>query len=78
MVEQFKLIDSRVGVEARGDPEFGDVALLGKVVFTLSYDGHSARLAMSALRNRGLEAYCVMGGVEEWVRLGLEPFGQLK
>ncbi|KAG8721142.1 hypothetical protein FRC08_015440 [Ceratobasidium sp. 394] len=75
MVEQFKFIDSRIGVEAKDDIEFGDKVLGGKVVFTLGYDGHSARLAMSVLRNRGLEAYCVMGEVEEWERMGLAPFG---
>ncbi|KAG8740676.1 hypothetical protein FRC10_004054 [Ceratobasidium sp. 414] len=75
MVDQFKLIDSRIGAEAKNDTEFGDEVLGGKVVFTLGYDGHSARLAMGVLRNRGLEAYCVMGGVEEWERIGLAPFG---
>ncbi|KAG8794545.1 hypothetical protein FRC12_023754 [Ceratobasidium sp. 428] len=75
MVEQFKLIDSRIGVDAKEDTEFGDQVLGGKVVFTFGYDGHSARLAMSVLRNRGLEAYCVMGGSEEWEKAGLAPFG---
>ncbi|KAG8722271.1 hypothetical protein FRC08_004896 [Ceratobasidium sp. 394] len=75
MVEQFKFIDSRIGAEAKDDIEFGDEVLGGKVVFMLGYDGHSARLAMSVLKNRGLEAYCVMGGVVEWERVGLAPFG---
>ncbi|KAG8796383.1 hypothetical protein FRC12_024559 [Ceratobasidium sp. 428] len=77
MVDQFKLLDARLGSDARDDPEFGDHVLggEGKVVFVFGYDGHSARLVMSVLRNRGLEAYCVMGGLEEWEKLGLTPFG---
>ncbi|KDN42442.1 hypothetical protein RSAG8_06759, partial [Rhizoctonia solani AG-8 WAC10335] len=72
MVELFKKIEEMVGFGASNDLVKG---LDGKVVFTLGYDGHVARLAMSVLRNRGLEAYCVMGGVEEWERLKLAPFG---
>ncbi|KAG9126243.1 hypothetical protein FRC07_004297 [Ceratobasidium sp. 392] len=75
MVEQFKLIDSRIGIDAKDDSEFGNSVLGGKVIFTFGYDGHSARPATSVLRNRGLEAYCVMGGVEEWEKAGLAPFG---
>ncbi|CAE6491083.1 unnamed protein product [Rhizoctonia solani] len=72
MVEIFKEIDGRVGLGASNDLVR---CLDGKVVFTLGYDGHIARLAMSVLRNRGLEAYCIMGGVEEWETLSLAPFG---
>ncbi|QRV85629.1 cysteine synthase [Ceratobasidium sp. AG-Ba] len=77
MVETFKLVDSAIGLEAKNDPKYGDDVLAGehKVVFTLGYDGHMARLAMSVLRNRGLEAYCIMGGVEVWEKDGLGPFG---
>ncbi|KAJ7835561.1 tryptophan synthase beta subunit-like PLP-dependent enzyme [Mycena olivaceomarginata] len=65
MCEQFALLDARLGVD---DAEFGvrSGALDGRVVLTLSYTGHVARLAMSILRNRGVVAHCVMGGVEAW------------
>ncbi|CAE6444884.1 unnamed protein product [Rhizoctonia solani] len=72
MVELFKKMDGEIGLGATGELVS---RLDGKVVFTLGYDGHVARLAMSVLRNRGLEVYCVMGGVEEWERLRLAPFG---
>jgi cysteine synthase A len=65
MCEQFALLDARLGAD---DAEFGvrSGALDGRVVLTLSYTGHVARLAMSILRNRGVVAHCVMGGVEAW------------
>ncbi|KAJ6577922.1 tryptophan synthase beta subunit-like PLP-dependent enzyme [Mycena capillaripes] len=70
MVKQFTLLDERLGTK---DAEFGagSAALEGKVVLTLSYKGHVGRLAMSILRNRGLVAHCVMGGVEAWEQGGL-------
>ncbi|KAJ7122549.1 tryptophan synthase beta subunit-like PLP-dependent enzyme [Mycena crocata] len=69
MVWQFGLLDTRL---AATDAEFGaSSALQGKVVLTLSYKGHVGRLAMSILRNRGLVAHCVMGGVEAWEDSGL-------
>ncbi|KAG8731317.1 hypothetical protein FRC11_004512 [Ceratobasidium sp. 423] len=71
MVELFKKIDGEIGLGATNELV---QRLDGKVVFTLGYDGHVARLAMSVLRNRGLEVYCVMGGVEEWEQLRLAPF----
>ncbi|KAJ6627672.1 tryptophan synthase beta subunit-like PLP-dependent enzyme [Mycena sp. CBHHK59/15] len=67
MVDEFKTLDARL---APADAEFG-AALEGKVVLTLSYSGHVARLAMSVLRNRGVQAHCVMGGVEAWSHGGL-------
>ncbi|KAJ7732121.1 tryptophan synthase beta subunit-like PLP-dependent enzyme [Mycena metata] len=70
MVEQFKLLDARLGA---ADTEFGNdsTTLQGKIVLTLSYKGHVGRLAMSVLRNRGLIAHCVMGGVDAWEADGL-------
>ncbi|KAF7335535.1 Cysteine synthase [Mycena venus] len=69
MVQQFRLLDARL---AAIDAEFGkSSALEGKVVLTLSYKGHVGRLAMSILRNRGMVAHCVMGGVEAWEEDGL-------
>ncbi|KAJ7470928.1 tryptophan synthase beta subunit-like PLP-dependent enzyme [Mycena latifolia] len=65
MVQQFALLDARLGA---ADAEFG--ALAG-VVLTVSYSGHVSRLAMSVLRNRGVVAHCVMGGVEAWEVDGL-------
>ncbi|KAL0069573.1 hypothetical protein AAF712_003231 [Marasmius tenuissimus] len=67
MVEKFRLLDGRLGSK---DPEFG-ASLEGKVVFTLSHYGHIGRLAMSILRNRGVQAHCVMGGTEQWRETGL-------
>ncbi|KAJ6463184.1 tryptophan synthase beta subunit-like PLP-dependent enzyme [Mycena vulgaris] len=64
MVMQFALLDARLAA----DGEFG--ALAG-VVLTVSYKGHVGRLAMSVLRNRGVVAHCVMGGVEAWEEGGL-------
>ncbi|KAK7032689.1 cysteine synthase [Favolaschia claudopus] len=70
MVEQFKLLDARLG---SADAEFGKESnvLDGRTVLTLSYKGHVGRLAMSILRNRGLVAHCVMGGTEAWEEDGL-------
>ena len=67
MVRQFRVLDERL---AATDSQFGK-ALEGKVVFTLSYKGHVARLAMSVLRNRGVQAHCVMGGSDAWMEQGL-------
>ncbi|GJE91549.1 cysteine synthase [Phanerochaete sordida] len=67
MVRQFRVLDERL---AATDSQFG-AALDGKVVFTLSYKGHVARLAMSILRNRKVQAHCVMGGSDAWIEQGL-------
>lgn len=67
MVKQFKLLDERL---AATDATFGK-PLEGKVVFTLSYKGHVGRLAMSILRNRKVQAHCVMGGSDAWQQDGL-------
>ena len=67
MVRQFKILEKRLSAD---DPEFGE-ALNGKVVLTLSYRGHIGRLAMSVLRNREIQAHCVMGGYEKWKECGL-------
>ncbi|KAG8726332.1 hypothetical protein FRC10_007244, partial [Ceratobasidium sp. 414] len=75
MVGQLKSTDSGVGAEAQDGVEFGEEVPGGKKVFTLGYDDHSARLAMSVLRNGGLDAHCMMGGVEAWERMGPAPFG---
>lgn len=72
MVTQFRFLDGRLG--SKDDQEFGGKALEGKVVLTLSYDGNTARVAMSVLRNRGIEACCIMGGVEAWKKAKLYPF----
>lgn len=67
LVNLFKLLDKRL---AAADPVLG--ALLdGKVVFTLSYKGHVARLAMAILRNRKVQAHCVVGGFDAWMKSGL-------
>ncbi|KAJ7187819.1 tryptophan synthase beta subunit-like PLP-dependent enzyme [Mycena filopes] len=71
MVAQFALLDARLGVQ---DAEFGKALEgegEGRVVLTVSYKGHVGRLAMSVLRNRGVVAHCVMGGVEAWEVDGL-------
>ncbi|KAJ7505633.1 putative cysteine synthase B [Mycena galericulata] len=69
MVKQFALLDARLAAD---DAEFGAAsALEGCVVLTVSYKGHVGRLAMSILRNRGIVAHCVMGGVEAWEEGGL-------
>ncbi|KAJ7771703.1 tryptophan synthase beta subunit-like PLP-dependent enzyme [Mycena metata] len=60
LTDLFQKLDSRLSAE---DATFG-AALKGRRVLTVSYDGNVARLAMSILRNRGLEAYCVQGGYE--------------
>ncbi|KAJ7043195.1 putative cysteine synthase B [Mycena alexandri] len=60
LTDLFRKLDSRLSAE---DAAFG-AALKGRRVLTVSYDGNVARLAMSILRNRGLEAYCVQGGYE--------------
>jgi rhodanese-related sulfurtransferase len=67
MVKQFKFLDERL---AATDAEFG-APLENKVVFTLSYKGHVGRLAMSILRNRKVQAHCVMGGSDAWMQEGL-------
>ncbi|KAG8740680.1 hypothetical protein FRC10_004058 [Ceratobasidium sp. 414] len=54
-----------IGAEGQDGVEFGDEVLGGKVLFPLGYDDHSAGPGMSVLRNRGLEAYCVMGTGED-------------
>ncbi|KAJ6560967.1 cysteine synthase [Mycena sp. CBHHK59/15] len=51
-------------------------ALAGRTVLTLSYRGHTARLAMSVLRARGVRAHCVMGGREAWVRAPVGEVGE--
>lgn len=67
MVKQFRLLDSRLGAN---DPEFGE-SLKDKEVLTLSHRGHVGRLAMSVLRERGVQARCVMQGSEGWKKTGL-------
>lgn len=67
MVSQFRFLDKRLSAT---DSVFG-APLEGKIVFTLSYRGHVGRLAMSVLRNREIQAHCVMGGYEDWQRSGL-------
>jgi len=67
MVAEFKILDSRLQLS---DPVLGP-ALANKIVLTLSYSGHVGRLAMSILRKRGLQAHCVMGGLEAWKQAGL-------
>jgi rhodanese-related sulfurtransferase len=54
------------------DPEFG-ARLDGKTVILLSRDGNVARLACSILRNRGVEAFCVVGGIDAMAMEGLWP-----
>lgn len=67
LVELFKLLEGRL---AATDPTFGP-ALEGRTVITLSYHGHVAKLAMSILRNRGVKAHAVVGGLEAWKKGGL-------
>ena len=65
MVTIFRLLDKELD-----EQHFGS-QLTGKVVLTLSHRGHVGRLAMSILRNRKVQAHCVMGGSEEWKTNGL-------
>ncbi|KAF8643032.1 hypothetical protein AX16_009276 [Volvariella volvacea WC 439] len=58
----WKLFEERLSDQ---DPVFGQ-PLQGKKVILISYKGHVARLAMSVLRHRGIEAYTVIGGSEAW------------
>lgn len=67
MVRQFRILDERLGAN---DPEFGE-ALKDKIVLTLSHRGHMGRLAMSVLRERDVQAHCVMEGYEGWKKAGL-------
>jgi rhodanese-related sulfurtransferase len=61
----WRQLDERLSAN---DATFGP-ALEGRRVLAVSYDGNVARLAMSILRNRGLEAYCVQGRCEDFVDL---------
>ncbi|KAJ7836988.1 cysteine synthase B, partial [Mycena olivaceomarginata] len=58
----WRQLDERLSAN---DATFGP-ALEGRRVLAVSYDGNVARLAMSILRNRGLEAYCVQGRCEDF------------
>lgn len=64
MVRQFK------NLEAKLCPDFCKI-FAGRKVLTLSHRGHVGRLAMSILRNRSVNAHCVMGGREKWESVGL-------
>ncbi|KAG5636619.1 hypothetical protein H0H81_007387 [Sphagnurus paluster] len=55
---------------AMTDPEFGR-PLQDKTVILLSKDGQASKLATSILRNRGVEAYYVIGGVQGFKASGL-------
>jgi rhodanese-related sulfurtransferase len=45
------------------DPEFGP-KLFGKIIIINSYSGHTAVVASSVLRKRGVEAYAVQNGFD--------------
>lgn len=55
---------------AQTDPEYGP-GLEDRFVIVLSRDGNVARLATSILRNRGVSAHYVVGGIDGWVASGL-------
>lgn len=59
LVALFHVLNVRL---ATTDPVFGP-AFEGRVVITISYNGNVARLAMSILRSRGVQAHCVMGSL---------------
>ncbi|KAJ7349210.1 cysteine synthase B [Mycena albidolilacea] len=65
LTQLWRQLDERLSAN---DATFGP-ALEGRRVLTVSYDGNVARLAMSILRNRGLEAYCVQGRCGDFVDL---------
>lgn len=77
MVKQFRVLDKALGpkkdTDGVNEPFIEGLSCegKGKVVFTLSHRGNMGRLAMSVLRERGIQAHCVMGGTEEWKRAGL-------
>ncbi|KAH8818582.1 tryptophan synthase beta subunit-like PLP-dependent enzyme [Flagelloscypha sp. PMI_526] len=68
MVKLFRTLDARLGAN---DPEFGGELFKGHKVLILSHRGHSARLAMSVLRERNVKAFCVMTGVDGWKEASL-------
>ncbi|KAG9098163.1 hypothetical protein FS749_004513 [Ceratobasidium sp. UAMH 11750] len=41
-----------------------------KVVILVCYEGHTSSVAASVLRNRGVEAYWVEGGMNAWGKSG--------
>jgi rhodanese-related sulfurtransferase len=63
----FDILSERLGTS---DPLYG-AALDDKLVLLISHDGNIARLASSILRNRGVKAHYVIGGVNGWRASGL-------
>ncbi|KAF9465572.1 tryptophan synthase beta subunit-like PLP-dependent enzyme [Collybia nuda] len=67
LTELFNIFSDRLG---SSDSQFG-TALNDKTVLLISHDGNIARLASSILRNRGVKAHYVIGGVNGWKSSGL-------
>jgi rhodanese-related sulfurtransferase len=74
MRAQFTLLDSTL---ATNDKTVWP-KLQESVVMVISYKGHTARLALSILRSRGIKAHCVIGGYDACIENGIwDKFLQL-
>ncbi|KAG8687348.1 hypothetical protein FRC11_007392, partial [Ceratobasidium sp. 423] len=63
LAAQWKLMDAKLGIAETG--ALGK-DLKGKTVILVCYEGHTASVAASVLRNRQVEAYWVDGGIQAW------------